>query len=65
MPQPNTPYTTTASSPIGGDMVLPVSDEGRNAVPDGSVGQPAIAIQQPIYPGANDKAMTDSLQPKF
>lgn len=65
MSQPKTPDNTSDPAPAGGDTVLPVPDENRDSVPDGSVGQPNIIIQKPVNSGPDDKAMTGSIKPKF
>lgn len=61
----NTPVPDPVPDPIGGDTMLPVPDENRDSVPDGSIGQPDKVMQSPVKLGPNDKGMVDSMKVKF
>lgn len=63
MSQSNNPDATSDPAPVGGDTVLAVSDDCRDAGLDGFAGQPDIIVRKPVNPDPKDKAMADSITP--
>lgn len=63
MSQSNNPDATSDPAPVGGDAVLAVSDDCRDAGLDGFSGQPDIIVRKPVNPDPKDKAMADSITP--